>query len=84
MENPRDELAAIREAKNCDALTAMKEMINPDSLNVLPCCYIEKYAAGMQPSPTCSSNVSVILMLTKILRQKNGIQPYCRSERRLG
>ena len=27
----------------------MKEMINPDSLNVLPCCYIEKYAAGMQP-----------------------------------
>ena len=43
------ELAPIREAKNCDALTAMKEMINPDSLNVLPCCYIEKYAAGMQP-----------------------------------
>jgi hypothetical protein len=28
---------AIREEKNCDALTAMKEMINPDSLNVLPC-----------------------------------------------
>ena len=27
VENPRDELAAIREAKNCDALTAMKEMI---------------------------------------------------------
>jgi len=25
VENPRDELAAIREAKNCDALTAMKE-----------------------------------------------------------
>lgn len=49
VENPRDELAAIREAKNCDALTAMKEMINPDSLNVLPCCYIEKYAAGMKP-----------------------------------
>ena len=48
-QNPRDELAAIREAKNCDALTAMKEMINPDSLNVLPCCYIEKYAAGMKP-----------------------------------
>jgi glutaminyl-tRNA synthetase len=46
---PRDELAAIREEKNCDALTAMKEMINPDSLNVLPCCYIEKFAAGMKP-----------------------------------
>ena len=49
VENPRDELAAIREEKNCDALTAMKEMINPDSLNVLPCCYIEKFAAGMKP-----------------------------------
>ena len=35
--------------KNCDALTAMKEMINPDSLNVLPYCYIEKYATGMKP-----------------------------------
>ena len=34
VENPRDEMAAIREAKNCDALEAMKEMINPDSLNV--------------------------------------------------
>ena len=49
VENPRDELAAIREAKNCDALTAMKEIINPDSLKVLPCCYVEKFAAGMKP-----------------------------------
>ena len=39
----------IRLENSEDALTAMKEMINPDSLNVLPCCYIEKYAAGMQP-----------------------------------
>lgn len=46
VENPRDELAAIREAKNCDALTAMKEIINPDSLHVLPCCYIE----NLQPA----------------------------------
>ena len=29
VENPRDELAAIREAKNCDALEAMKDIINP-------------------------------------------------------
>ena len=43
VENPRDEMAAIREAKNCDALEAMKEMINPDSLNVLTNCYVEKY-----------------------------------------
>lgn len=49
VENPRDELAAIREEKQCDALTAMKEIINPDSLQILPCCYIEKYAATLQP-----------------------------------
>lgn len=35
VENPRDELAAIREAKNCEALEAMKEIINPDSLQIL-------------------------------------------------
>ena len=27
----------------------MKEIINPDSLKILPCCYIEKYAAEMKP-----------------------------------
>ena len=48
-ENPRDEMAAIREAKNCDALTAMKEMINPDSLKVLTNCYVEKYLANGKP-----------------------------------
>ena len=47
VENPRDELAAIREEKQCDALAAMKEIINPDSLNVLTNCYIEKYAATL-------------------------------------
>ena len=48
-ENPRDEMAAIREAKNCDALTAMKEMINPDSLKVLKDCKVEKYLAQRKP-----------------------------------
>ena len=48
-EHPRDEMAAIREAKNCDALTAMKEMINPDSLKVLTNCYVEKYLANGKP-----------------------------------
>jgi glutaminyl-tRNA synthetase len=43
VENPRDEMAAIREAKGCDALEAMKEMINPDSLHVLTNCYVEKF-----------------------------------------
>ncbi len=47
VENPRDELAAIREEKQCDALTAMKEIINPDSLNILTNCYVEKYAAEL-------------------------------------
>ena len=49
VENPRDEMAAIREAKDCDAVTAMKEIINPDSLHVLKDCYIERYAATMAP-----------------------------------
>ena len=48
-ENPRDELAAIREAKNCDALEAMKEMINPNSLKVLTRCYVEKFLAEAKP-----------------------------------
>ena len=48
-ENPRDEMAAIREAKNCDALTAMKEMINPDSLKVLKECKVEKFLAQGKP-----------------------------------
>ena len=49
VENPRDEMAAIREAKTCSALDAMKEMINPDSLTILTNCYVEKYAAGKKP-----------------------------------
>ena len=49
VENPRDEMAAIREAQQCDAVTAMKQIINPDSLTVLTGCYIEPYAADMQP-----------------------------------
>lgn len=48
-ENPRDEMARIREEKQCDALTAMKEMINPDSLKVLTNCYVEKYLANSKP-----------------------------------
>ncbi len=48
-ENPRDEMASIREARNCDALEAMKEMINPDSLKVLTECYVEKHLASCKP-----------------------------------
>ncbi len=49
VENPRDEMAAIREAKNCSPLEAMKEIINPDSLNILTNCYVEKYLADAKP-----------------------------------
>ncbi len=49
VENPRDEMAAIRNAKDCEPLEAMKEIINPDSLQILRNCYIEKYAAELPP-----------------------------------
>lgn len=49
VENPRDEMADIREAKGCDALEAMKEMINPDSLKILTNCYVEKFVSDMKP-----------------------------------
>ena len=49
VENPRDDMAAIREEQQCDAVTAMKQIINPDSLHVLKNCYVEPFAATMQP-----------------------------------
>ena len=48
-ENPRDELANIREAQDCSALDAMKQMMNPDSLKVLTECYVEKYLSEAKP-----------------------------------
>lgn len=50
VENPRDELTAVRETKNCSALEAMKEIINPDSLQTLTHCYVEKFVGEMKPS----------------------------------
>lgn len=49
VENPRDELAAITEAKNCSTLDAMKEIINPDSLTILTNCYVEKFLSEAKP-----------------------------------
>ncbi len=49
VENPRDDMAAIRDEQQCDAVTAMKQIINPDSLHVLKGCYIEPFAATMPP-----------------------------------
>lgn len=67
VENPRDEMAAIREAKGCSPLEAMQEMINPDSLKVLNECYVENSWPMPNRSTTCSSSVSVTSMWTKIL-----------------
>ena len=49
VENPRDEMAAIRKATGCKALEAMKQMINEDSLKVLTECYVEKFLAEAKP-----------------------------------
>ncbi len=46
-ENPRDEMATIQENQGCDAITAMRQIINPDSLHVLTNCYVEEYATTM-------------------------------------
>ena len=48
VENPRDALASIREEQGCDAVAAMKQIINPDSLQVLDTCYVEPFAANAQ------------------------------------
>ena len=47
VENPRDVLAAIREEKNCSPLEAMKEIINPNSLEIRKNCYVEKFVATL-------------------------------------
>ncbi|MBE6175701.1 MAG: glutamine--tRNA ligase/YqeY domain fusion protein [Rikenellaceae bacterium] len=49
VENPRDEMAAIRKATGCEALEAMQQMINEDSLKVLTECYVEKFLSEAKP-----------------------------------
>jgi glutaminyl-tRNA synthetase len=49
VENPRDEMAAIRKATGCEALEAMQQMINEETLKVLNECYVEKYLAEAKP-----------------------------------
>ena len=48
-ENPRQEIQNIRDERGCEALEAMREVINPDSLNVLSECYVERYLAEAKP-----------------------------------
>ena len=48
VENPRDELARLQnEGKT--PLEAMKEMMNPDSLEIRPVCYVEEFLANAKP-----------------------------------
>ena len=47
-ENPRDELARLRET-GLNVVAAMKQMMNPNSLEVRPCCYVEEFLADTQP-----------------------------------
>ncbi len=49
VENPRDALASLMSEQGCDAVSAMKQILNPDSLRVLPGCYVEEYASTMKP-----------------------------------
>ena len=48
VENPRDELARLRE-EGMDVIDALKQMKNPDSLEIRENCYVEKYLADTKP-----------------------------------
>ena len=48
VENPRDELARLKD-EGLSTLDAMKQMINPDSLTVKTNCYVEKFLAKQKP-----------------------------------
>ena len=48
VENPRDELARLQN-EGLSSLEAMKQMMNPDSLEVRPVCYVEEFLADAKP-----------------------------------
>ena len=48
VENPRDERARLQD-QGLSPLEAMKQMMNPDSLEVRPVCYVEEYLADAKP-----------------------------------
>ena len=49
IENPRDELARLQKEENMTPVEAMKKMINENSLEIRPCCYVESYLAETKP-----------------------------------
>ena len=48
VENPRDELARLQN-EGLSSLEAMKQMMNPDSLEVRPVCYVEEFLGDAKP-----------------------------------
>ena len=48
VENPRDELARLQD-QGLSSLEAMKQMMNPNSLEVRPVCYVEEFLADAKP-----------------------------------
>lgn len=48
VENPRDELSRLQ-AEGKTPIEAMKEMMNPDCLEIRPVCYVEPWLADAQP-----------------------------------
>lgn len=48
-ENPRDGLARLQEEQHCTPVEAMRQMLNPNSLEVLTDCYVEEFLADVRP-----------------------------------
>ena len=48
-ENPRDGLARLQEEQHCTPVEAMRQMLNPNSLEVLTDCYVEEFLADVHP-----------------------------------
>lgn len=49
VENPRDELARLREEEGLSVVEAMQKMKNPNSLEIRTECYIESFLANTKP-----------------------------------
>lgn len=49
VENPRDELARLTKEEGLSTVEAMKQMKNPNSLEVRKNCYVENFLAGTKP-----------------------------------
>ncbi len=49
VENPRDELARLREEEGLSVVEAMQKMKNPNSLEIRTECYVESFLANTKP-----------------------------------